>query len=270
MQQLADDVWQIPLVPRQGVNAYVIGDVLIDAGLPIHAKKILGELQGRAISAHALTHVHNDHAGGSKRVSETLGIPVWVGADDAGALRRGRADVAPGRRGGSLMARLRWVAEGGACAGAARGRRGRRLRRARHARPQPGHISFWRESDRTLVCGDVFFNMNVFTTAPGLRQPSTCSRSTSRRTRTSERRLAELEPALTLFGHGPPLRDPSRCARWSRASPPEREPDARRPPRARPSADRVRVSSAPRTSSCSSTSSMSSRSPSSPICCSES
>jgi glyoxylase-like metal-dependent hydrolase (beta-lactamase superfamily II) len=28
------------------------------------------------------------------------------------------------------------------------------------------------------------------------------------RNRQSERLLAELEPALVLFGHGPPLRDP--------------------------------------------------------------
>jgi glyoxylase-like metal-dependent hydrolase (beta-lactamase superfamily II) len=28
----------------------------------------------------------------------------------------------------------------------------------------PGHVSFWRETDRTLVCGDVFFNMSLLTT----------------------------------------------------------------------------------------------------------
>ena len=54
MQQLADDVWQIPLAPRDGINAYVIGDVLIDAGIEIHANKIIGLLRGRAISANAL------------------------------------------------------------------------------------------------------------------------------------------------------------------------------------------------------------------------
>ena len=32
MNQLADDVWQIPLAPRNGVNAYLVGDVLVDAG----------------------------------------------------------------------------------------------------------------------------------------------------------------------------------------------------------------------------------------------
>ena len=209
MQQLADDVWQIPLVPRQGINAYVIGDVLIDAGLPIHAKKILGELQGRAIAAHALTHVHNDHAGGSRRVSETLGIPVWVGAGDAQALRSGRADIAPGRRGGSLMAvyggspkvePARELQEGDEVGGFVV------LDTPGHSK---GHISFWRESDRTLVCGDVFFDMNILTTVPGLRQPPTLFNFNTRQNQDSERRLAELDPALALFGHGPPLRDPA-------------------------------------------------------------
>ena len=35
----------------------------------------------------------------------------------------------------------------------------------------PGHISFWRASDRVLICGDVWFNMNPFTLSPGLRAP---------------------------------------------------------------------------------------------------
>ncbi|MFM9127575.1 MAG: MBL fold metallo-hydrolase, partial [Solirubrobacterales bacterium] len=72
----------------------------------------------------------------------------------------------------------------------------------------PGHVSFWREEDRTLVCGDVFFNMNMATTSPGLHQPPGMFTPDPERNRESERLLAELEPALVCFGHGPPLRDP--------------------------------------------------------------
>jgi hydroxyacylglutathione hydrolase len=207
VHQLAEDVWQIPLVPRQGVNAYVIGDVLIDAGMTFHAKKILGELQGRPIAAHALTHVHNDHAGGSKKVSETLGIPVWVGAGDAGALRSGRADITPGRRGAGLMARY---------GGSPKVEPARELREGDEVGPgfvaldtpghSPGHVSFWRERDRVLVCGDVFFDLNLLTLAPGLHQPPAVFSYDPERNRESERRLAALQPQLTLFGHGPPLR----------------------------------------------------------------
>ena len=35
----------------------------------------------------------------------------------------------------------------------------------------PGHVVFWRESDRTLIMGDVLVNMNLLTTAPGLAEP---------------------------------------------------------------------------------------------------
>ena len=72
-----------------------------------------------------------------------------------------------------------------------------------------GHVAFWRESDRTLVLGDVLFNMNVLTTVPGLHEPPRILTRDPRRNRDSARRLAALEPELALFGHGPPLRDPA-------------------------------------------------------------
>ena len=71
-----------------------------------------------------------------------------------------------------------------------------------------GHVAFWRESDRTLVAGDVLFNMNLLTTVPGLHEPPRILTRDPRRNRESARRLAALEPELVLFGHGPPLRDP--------------------------------------------------------------
>ena len=220
MHQLADDIWQIPLVPRQGINAYVIGDVLIDAGLVVHGKKLLREIQGRPIVAHALTHVHNDHAGGSKRVAETLGIPVWVGAGDASALRRGRAEIAPGRRGASLMA---------VYGGSPKVEPARELHEGDEVGPgfavletpghSPGHVSFWRERDRVLICGDVFFDMNILTTAWGLHQPPHLFNYDSAQNRQSERRLAALEPELTLFGHGPPVRGSAALAAFVAALP---------------------------------------------------
>jgi hydroxyacylglutathione hydrolase len=33
MFEVADDVWQLPLVPRDGINAYLVGDVLVDTGI---------------------------------------------------------------------------------------------------------------------------------------------------------------------------------------------------------------------------------------------
>src|SRR5215217_337601 len=64
MRQLADGVHQIALAPRDALNTYLVGDVLVDAGTSQTAKRLLRALAGRAVRAHALTHAHSDHAGG--------------------------------------------------------------------------------------------------------------------------------------------------------------------------------------------------------------
>jgi glyoxylase-like metal-dependent hydrolase (beta-lactamase superfamily II) len=69
----------------------------------------------------------------------------------------------------------------------------------------PGHISLWRERDRVLVAGDVFFGMNIVTTVPGIRQPFGPFTIDPPLNRASELRLVELEPSLLLLGHGPPI-----------------------------------------------------------------
>ncbi len=76
-----------------------------------------------------------------------------------------------------------------------------------------GHMSLWRESDRTLICGDVFTNINTLTGLPGLHEPKAYFTPDPARNRESMRRLAELEPELVCFGHGRPLRDPRSSAR---------------------------------------------------------
>jgi glyoxylase-like metal-dependent hydrolase (beta-lactamase superfamily II) len=211
MNQLAEDVWQIPLVPRNLINAYLVGDVLVDAGMVIHGRKVVAAIAGRGVATHVLTHVHNDHAGGTKHVKETLGLPVWVGAGDAEALRTGKAIPPPSVPGGSLLS---------SAAGSPAVEPDRELREGEELGHgfvvletpghSPGHLSFWRESDGTLICGDVFFGMNVFTGIYGLRQPPGIFTYDPPLNRRSERRLAELKPKLVLFGHGPPLREPAK------------------------------------------------------------
>jgi hydroxyacylglutathione hydrolase len=48
---------------------------------------------------------------------------------------------------------------------------------------------------------------------PSLRPPPNHLTFDPERNRASMRRLAQLRPALALFGHGPSLRDPARLAR---------------------------------------------------------
>jgi hydroxyacylglutathione hydrolase len=207
MLAIADDVWQLPLVPRSGINAYLIGDVLVDTGIKQSAGKIAGMLDGRTISAIALTHAHPDHAGAMKRLVEQFGVPVWCGAADRPATETGRLDLSP------TIERLHL----GAIAQAAAGFDGTPVARALAEGDSlaagftvldtpghsPGHVSFWREADRTLICGDVFFNMNALTTTPGLHQPLALATPDPAENRTSERRLAARRPNPVGFGHGP-------------------------------------------------------------------
>ena len=63
-------------------------------------------------------------------------------------------------------------------------------------------MSLWRESDRTLILGDVLNNQDPLLGIPGLRLPKDFFTPDPARNRQSAKRLGELEPLLVLFGHG--------------------------------------------------------------------
>jgi glyoxylase-like metal-dependent hydrolase (beta-lactamase superfamily II) len=204
MTEVVEGVTQLALMPRHGLNAYLVGDVIVDAGLKGSSKKVVSGAGGVAPQAVVLTHAHLDHVGGAKRVCEALGIPLWAGAADAPACESG-VQVKPKSILSPLTgALMKWEAvavgrslkEGDEVAGF------RVLDTPGHS---PGHISLWRESDRTLICGDVFLGMSIVTTAPGLHDPPGMATPDPARNRESQRRLAELEPETVLFGHGPPM-----------------------------------------------------------------
>ena len=206
MNEVADGVWQIPLMAREGVNAYLAGDLLIDAGYSFHAKKVVKALDGRSVTAHAITHAHWDHVGGSDRVCKELEIPLWVPAADAEAARTGRMVTRESRviaAAGSVMkfppAKVdRELQEGEEVAGFTV------LATPGHS---PGHVAYWRESDRTLIAGDVFFNISLVTLRYGLRPPPNPFTPDPAENRRSMRKLADLEPSVACFGHGPVVTD---------------------------------------------------------------
>ena len=80
MRELAPGVWQLRGFPPNAINVYLIEEVLIDAASRHAGRRILRQLKGRTVSAHALTHAHSDHQGASHEVCQTLGIPYWVGS----------------------------------------------------------------------------------------------------------------------------------------------------------------------------------------------
>jgi hydroxyacylglutathione hydrolase len=217
MKKLADGVYMLKGWPRNAINVYLVGDVLIDAATRQGEKRIVRQIAGRTVNAHALTHAHPDHQGSSHAICERLDIPLWCGAGDVPAMETAggvKNSQAPGWLNG-LQERFwtgpphpvaRTLREGDEVAGFTV------LETPGHS---PGHVAFWRESDRTLILGDVLNNMNVMTGIPGLHEPPELFTPDPPRNRRSARRLAELEPALVCFGHGGPLRDTAKLRRFA-------------------------------------------------------
>ena len=75
-----------------GINVYLVEDVLIDAATRRAGKRILGQLKV-TVNAHALTHAHPDHQGASDEVCGKLRIPFWVGAGDVELAERPQATM---------------------------------------------------------------------------------------------------------------------------------------------------------------------------------
>jgi glyoxylase-like metal-dependent hydrolase (beta-lactamase superfamily II) len=208
VKRLADDVHQLGGFPPNAINVYLVGDVLVDAGTRRAARRILRQIRGYSVSAHALTHAHPDHQGASHRVCEERGLALWCGEADAPAAEDGRLAARQPDHFMNHVAERLWAGPPH--------RVDRRLREGDEVAGftvldtpghSAGHVSYWRESDRTLLLGDVLNNMNVMTGVPGLHEPPTFFTPDPVRNRESARRLAALEPALVCFGHGPPLRD---------------------------------------------------------------
>ncbi len=214
MKQLAEDVWQLAGFPPNAINVYLVDDVLIDAATRWAGRRILRQLRGRTVRAHALTHAHPDHQGASHEVCEALGIPLWCGEGDVDAMeQRGLIRARqPSHPINTLFDRIwtgpphpvaRALREGDEVAGFTV------LETPGHS---AGHLAYWRERDRVLILGDVLNNMDVDTGIPGLHEAKARFTPDPARNRESARRLAALEPQLALFGHGAPLRDPAKLA----------------------------------------------------------
>jgi hydroxyacylglutathione hydrolase len=218
LKKLADDLYLLNGFPPFAINVYLMGDVLVDAGSRHAAKRILNQLKGRTLAAHAVTHAHPDHQGASHEVCETLGTPLWCGELDAAAIEDGRIMERQPKHPINVFIGL--TMPGPAHPVAVRLREGDEVAGFQvldvpgHS---AGHVGFWRESDRTLICGDVFTNVDTITGIPGLHEPRSFFTPDPARNRESMRRLAALEPALVCFGHGRPLRNPSKLKAFADA-----------------------------------------------------
>lgn len=220
MEQIAPDLHLLPSRPAYGFNAYLMDDVLLDAGTRWAGRRLRRALGSRRPAAHALTHAHADHQGSSAELCDHYGIPLWCPEGEVDAMASG--DLRPlGPLGPVVRAQLRWWAgpahpvdralrEGDEVGGFTV------LETPGHS---PGHLSYWREADRTLIAGDVLFGRHPHTGRPGLFEPPAIFTLDPERNRRSIRRLAELEPAVVCFGHGPPVRDPARLTAFAAGLP---------------------------------------------------
>jgi glyoxylase-like metal-dependent hydrolase (beta-lactamase superfamily II) len=218
MKELADGVWHIKCLPGMpwAVNAYLVEDVLIDAGCRQSTARIVKQLDGHEVTSHALTHAHPDHQGASRDICERFGIPFLCSEADRPAAEDPR--LIDERQPDKFMAHFFWrifhgpghkvdslIKEGEEVAGF------RVIEAPGHS---AGHVVFWRESDRVLIIGGVLANMDQYTGIPGLHEPKSALSPDPVRNRESARKLVALEPELVCFGHGAPLRDPEKLTRF--------------------------------------------------------
>lgn len=212
MIEVAENVFQISVFPRHAVNVYLIGPVLVDAGVRGSGRQILRAVAGRPLSAHVLTHAHADHQGASAQICAARGVPLWCGAPERRAAETGQVTAVyanPRHPVARLQQRFwagpghpvsRLLSEGDQIAGF------EVIETPGHAR---GHLAFWRARDGVLIAGDVLVAMDLLTTRPGLHEPPALYTHDAAENRRSIQKLARLNPRLVCCGHGPVLREPA-------------------------------------------------------------
>jgi glyoxylase-like metal-dependent hydrolase (beta-lactamase superfamily II) len=219
-------------VPFSIVNAYLVGAgdgswVLVDAGLAYSApkiKRVAAYYFGRKTKPTAilLTHGHFDHVGALKKLAASWDVPVYAHGFELPFLT-GHADYPPPDPtvGGGLLALMSWLFPHRAINLGSRVRslptdgtvpglpEWRWLHTPGHS---DGHVSFFRESDCTLIAGDAFVTTQQESLLAVLTQRQQVSRPPAYFTpdwqaaRQSVRELAALDPSVAATGHGIPMR----------------------------------------------------------------
>ena len=226
LTEISNDVLHLPL---GFTNAYLVGTpggawFLIDTGAPGNERKIRDAAEsrfGRGTKPEAilLTHGHFDHAGSARNLANVWDVPILVHALElpyvTGESAYPPADpTAPGFM--AFLSRFFGMPVTDLSP------------RARALQPgpipgmlgwewqhtpghSPGHVSFFRKADATLIAGDAFATVNldsflaVVTRRTQIARPPTpftCDWEAAAR---SVRKLDALNPLTLACGHGLPL-----------------------------------------------------------------
>ena len=200
--------------------------VLIDAGLPGSATWIFAAAEERFgpwahPAAIVLTHGHFDHVGALHALLEKWDVPVYAHRLELPYLtgRSAYPPPDPTVGGGAMSGLSRFYPRGPydfgdrilplPADGSVPGMAGWRwIHTPGHT---PGHVSLYRDSDRTLIAGDAFVTTKpesaiaALTQRPGIHGPPSYFTSDWISARRSVEELAALEPLRVATGHGPPL-----------------------------------------------------------------
>lgn len=218
--------------PIQIVNICFIGDpdrkeegwVLIDAGMPRSAKKIIKEAEerfGTGPIAIILTHGHFDHVGAIVELIEHWNVPVYAHKLELPYLT-GEADYPPADPtvdGGLISEMSPFFPHDGIdlgnrvmplpADGSVPEMPGwKYIHTPGHT---PGHISLFRELDDTLIAGDAFVTVKqeslykVVMQEQEISGPPKYFTTDWKLAEKSVKKLAALKPYLAVTGHGEPM-----------------------------------------------------------------
>ena len=202
---------------------------LIDAALPLSASRIKNWAEkefGRPPNALILTHGHFDHVSAAEELAEDWDIPIYAHPLEFPYLTGQKEYAAPNvGAGGGMMSLLSPLYP----------RKPIDVGKRLHTLPfgmvgpeelpempgwqilhtpghTPGHVSFFRPSDRTLLVGDAFcttkpesFFEAALAQETELHGPPSYFTSDWDAARRSVEQLAQLDPLILAPGHGKPL-----------------------------------------------------------------